>query len=185
MGSRSHRHQNPELTLYIKHMKKPLFTFPLISEPLIEHKAPCPRKKERDTVQKDREKERDRGEREREMCYATLGSANLLIMLLMFLSENFYGCFVYNVLQNNERDKMESMRAAASHLFPLHIFATSLPLGTFEEGTERTGSTGTVCAAERESLRMWEEREREVSVCSSHILCSAVFWSCREAVLGS
>ena len=74
-------------------------------------------------MQKDRETER--GE-ERDVCYVTLGSANLLIMLLMFLSENFYGCFVYNVLQNNERDKMESTRTAASHLFPLQIFTTSL-----------------------------------------------------------
>ncbi len=77
-------------------------------------------------MQKDRERERETERGEREMCYVTLGSANLLIMLLMFLSENFYGCFVYNVLQNNERDKMESMRTAASHLFPLLIFATSL-----------------------------------------------------------
>lgn len=27
-------------------------------------------------------------------CYVILESANLLIMLLMFMSENFYGCFV-------------------------------------------------------------------------------------------
>lgn len=79
-------------------------------------------------MQKTEKRERDggEGEREREMCYVTLGSANLLIMLLMFLSENFYGCFVYNLLHNNEGDKMESMRTAASHLFPLHIFTTFL-----------------------------------------------------------
>ena len=78
-----------ELTLYIKQTKKQLFTFPLTSEPLIEHKAPCPRK----TREKGERETEKRRERERKMCYVTLGSANLLIMLLMFLSENFYGCF--------------------------------------------------------------------------------------------
>lgn len=40
------------------------------------------------------ERWRRRKEEEGGGCYVTLGSANLLIMLLMFMSENFYGCFV-------------------------------------------------------------------------------------------
>lgn len=85
-------------------------------------------------------------------------------MLLMFLSENFYGCFVYNVLQNNERDKMESMRAAASHLSPLYFRHVSrLLLFSFSFFfKERTGSTVTVLAvqytAERASLNVETER---------------------------
>lgn len=91
------------------------------------------KEKERYSTKRQREAEGEMvGERqgEGEICYVTLGSANLLIMLLMFLSENFYGCFVYNVLQNNERDKMESMRAAASHLSPF-IFSPCLSPATF------------------------------------------------------
>lgn len=57
--------------MYIKHMRKQLFTFPLISEPLIEHKAPCPRKKRERSSAKKTEKRRERetrGERARERC---------------------------------------------------------------------------------------------------------------------
>ena len=74
--------------------KKWLFTLQLMSEPLRTQSSMS--KKEREMLCKKTEREREReGEREGEMCYITLGSANLLIMLLMFLSEDFYGCFVY------------------------------------------------------------------------------------------
>lgn len=101
----------------------------------------------------------------------------------MFLSENFYGCFVYNVLQNNERDKMESMRAAASHLSPF-IFSPCLSSATFFFFfffKERTGSMVTVLAvqytAERASLNV--ETERLLYTLLTPPLHSAVFWCCR------
>lgn len=117
-------------------------------------------------------------EREREICYATLGSANLLIMLLMFLSENCYGCFVYNVLQNNEKDKMESMRPAASHPFPYHIFSTSLSQLFWRKDREHSNSVGCIAHCR---WRVSECGKRKLFICHSHFFCSAVFWSCRDA----
>lgn len=87
----------------------------------------------------------------------------------MFLSENFYGCFVHNVLQNNERDKMESRRTAASHLFPSHIFAKSLARHLWSRHRDDREHHIT---ADRESANV--ERIK-VSGCSSYVLlCSAL-----------
>ena len=142
-------------------------------------------KKERERYSAERQRERERERRQRERCVTQHRGVQICSSCFSCSCQRIFMVVLFITFCRIMR--ATRWRAAASHLFPLHIFATSLPLGTFEEGTERTGSTGTVCAAERESVsecgKRERETEREVSVCSSHILCSAVFWSCRDAVL--
>lgn len=177
VGSGSHRRNKPDLTLYINHTKNWLFTSLLFKRATYRTESSVS-KKEREKEIRSKPTEREGEAGERKICYVTLESANLLIMLLVFLSENFYGCFVYSVLQNNESDKMESMRTAASRLFPLGIFTTYLTW--YEEGTETTGSTVTVLVSVVFCRQWSSERDDRGVVCLCHILCSAVFWSCRD-----
>lgn len=69
------------------------------------------------------------------------------------------------------------MGTAASHLFPLHVFRRVSRLVLLKKAL---GGQGAQDTADPESVNV--ERIK-VSVCSSHILCSAAFCSYRDVEL--